>query len=253
VTVTEVAATVPKNTWGFEAKFVPLMFTLVPPVVRPVLGETLVTVGAGAKRKAPVSVAVWLSGFLTSTSTKPAAWAGVTASISVELTTTTAAAATPPKTTPAPGTKFVPISITEVPPAAGPEIGETLLNVVAGARVYVKALVRVPSWLSGFRTMRSTGPAVCPGVMTRSWVELTTFTDVAAAPPNKTMAFDWKFAPVIVTLVPPEEGPELGETEVILGGGTAMKLKAFRRAPLWPSGFLTCTSVFPGVCGAVTA
>jgi len=50
-------------------------------------------------------------------------------------------------------------------------------------------------------------------------VLLTTFTPVAAAPPRLTEAPDRKPVPVMVTLVPPAAGPELGAIEVTFGAG----------------------------------
>lgn len=50
-------------------------------------------------------------------------------------------------------------------------------------------------------------------------VELATLTDVATVPPSLTVAPDWKFAPVIVTDVPPLVVPELGETADTVGDG----------------------------------
>jgi hypothetical protein len=46
-----------------------------------------------------------------------------------------------------------------------------------------------------------------------------TFTPEAAAPPKDTVAPATKLAPVIVTAVPPAEGPEPGETDVTVGDG----------------------------------
>jgi hypothetical protein len=46
VTLTFVAAAVPKVTLAPETKLVPVMVTFVPPAVEPLFGETLVTVGA---------------------------------------------------------------------------------------------------------------------------------------------------------------------------------------------------------------
>ena len=72
------------------------------------------------------------------TSTAPAAWAGVVAVIEVLLTTVTPVAAVPPKVTPfatpefAP-IRFVPVMVTAVPPAVVPEAVEMLVNVGAGA------------------------------------------------------------------------------------------------------------------------
>ena len=50
-TVNVVAAVVPKRTAVAPVKSVPVMVTEVPPVVRPVAGDTPVTVGADVNRK----------------------------------------------------------------------------------------------------------------------------------------------------------------------------------------------------------
>ena len=50
-------------------------------------------------------------------------------------------------------------------------------------------------------------------------VLLTTTTFVAAVLPNVTVAPEAKFVPVMVTLVPPAVGPELGDTFVTVGAG----------------------------------
>jgi hypothetical protein len=47
----------------------------------------------------------------------------------VELTHVTPLAATPPTRTVAPDTKFVPVRVIVVPPAVGPEVGETEVSV----------------------------------------------------------------------------------------------------------------------------
>jgi hypothetical protein len=58
---------------------------------------------------------------------------GVVATINVlDATSTVVAAGTPPKLTVAPGTKFVPVMVTVVPPLADPEFGTTLVTVGAG-------------------------------------------------------------------------------------------------------------------------
>jgi hypothetical protein len=49
----------------------------------------------------------------------------------VALATTTFVAAAPPNATVAPDAKFVPVIVTAVPPAAGPLLGDTLVNVGA--------------------------------------------------------------------------------------------------------------------------
>jgi hypothetical protein len=78
-----------------------------------------------------VRVPAWVSGLVTTTSTAPAAWAGVMAVIDVALSTLTPVAASPPKVTVAPVTNPVPVMVTEVPPAGRPAVGAT--EVTAGA------------------------------------------------------------------------------------------------------------------------
>ena len=57
-TTTLVAAAMPKVTVSPEAKFVPVIVTAVPPAVDPLLGETLVTVGAGPTDGANVAICI---------------------------------------------------------------------------------------------------------------------------------------------------------------------------------------------------
>ncbi len=68
-------------------------------------------------------------------------------------------------------------------------------------------------------TVTFTEPAACGGVTAVIWLELTTFTEVPATPPKVTVAPDCKFLPLMVTLVPPEALPEVGEMLEMLGGG----------------------------------
>jgi hypothetical protein len=70
--------------------------------------------------KPAVSVPLDVFAFVTTTSTSPAACAGVVQKIFVELFTTTFVAATPPNVTVAPLSKFVPRIVTEVPPEVEP-------------------------------------------------------------------------------------------------------------------------------------
>ena len=58
------------------------------------------------------------------------------------------------------------------------------------------------------------------GVVAVIVVELVTLTPVAALPPMVTVAPLTKFVPVMVTLVPPAIGPELGDIAVTVGGET---------------------------------
>ena len=137
VTVTFVAEEPPNVTVAPETKLVPAMVTEVPPATGPEVGVTLVTVGAGAgggveKVKPFKIVPLWPSGFVTTTLTAPAAWAGVTAVIVVLFVTETFVAEAPPKETVAPGTKPVPVIVTDVPPFVVPLFGEIEDTVGAG-------------------------------------------------------------------------------------------------------------------------
>ena len=73
-------------------------------------------------------------GVVTTTLAVPAAPAGVTAVIDVLLTTTTLVAAAPPMVIPVAPVKFVPVMVTDVPPAVGPLLGETAVT-VGGSRL----------------------------------------------------------------------------------------------------------------------
>ena len=77
-------------------------------------------------------VADWPPDSVTRTSRAPAVPAGVTAVIEVALAMTTLVAAVPPIVTVAPAAKLVPVSVTAVPPAVGPEAGDTAVSVGAG-------------------------------------------------------------------------------------------------------------------------
>jgi hypothetical protein len=79
-----------------------------------------------------VKVPLWLSLFATTTLTAPAECGGVVAVIEVLFTTVTPVAAVPPKVTPAPVRKFVPVMVTAVPPEVVPEFGETAVTFGAG-------------------------------------------------------------------------------------------------------------------------
>jgi hypothetical protein len=218
-TTTFVAGVPPNVTVAPVTKFVPVMLTAVPPVVGPLLGLTLLTVGAATYVNPLVRLPLCVSGLVTTTFTAPAACAGVVAVIWLVLTTTTFVAVVPPNVTVAPVTKFVPVMVTAVPPAVGPLLGLTLVTVGAVGDVYVNPLVNVPVCVSGLVTTTFTAPAACAGVVAVICVPLTTTTFVAPVPPNVTVAPVTKFVPVMLTAVPPAPGPLLGLTPVTVGAG----------------------------------
>jgi hypothetical protein len=150
----------------------------------------------------------------------PAVCAGVVAVMEVLPTTVTPVAEAPPNLTDAPERKPVPVMMTAVPPAVLPEAGETLLIVGAGLLVeYVNPFVSVSLWPSLLVTSTLVAPDECTGVIAVIAVLLTTVTAVADVPPIFTDAPERKPVPVIVTAVPPEVAPDVGEIAVTLGAG----------------------------------
>lgn len=66
----------------------------------------------------------------------------------------------------------------------------------------------------------STAPAAFAGVVAVQVVDELHETPVAAVPPNVTLLVPERSVPVIVTVVPPATGPELGAMLVIVGAAT---------------------------------
>ena len=60
-------------------------------------------------------------------------------------------------------------------------------------------------------------PDAPAGVTAVTVVDFTTTTLVAATPPIVTLDVPVRFAPVMVMVVPPTEGPDLGVTDEIVG------------------------------------
>ena len=80
-------------------------------------------------------------------------------------------------------------------------------------------MAKLPLCAPGFVTVTVTAPALPAGVLAVICVPLTTTTLVAAVAPNVTVAPAAKFAPVIVTAVPPVVGPDAGVTLLTVGAG----------------------------------
>jgi len=64
-----------------------------------------------------------------------------------------------------------------------------------------------------------TAPAVPVGSLTVSWVELLRVIEVPVLLPNFTAVTVVKFVPVMVTVVPPAVGPDVGLTLLTVGAG----------------------------------
>jgi hypothetical protein len=224
-------------------KSVPLMVILVPPVIGPVGGATLVTVGMATYVYLFVPLVLVPLGVVTITSTSPAAWAGVIAVIDVPLTTETPVAAVPPMVTEVAPIKSVPVIVTAVPPAIGPFGGATLVTV--GSATYVYLFVPVVLVPFGVVTTTLTSPTAWSGVVAVIEVALTTVTPVAAVPPKVTEVAPIKSVPVMVTAVPPAIGPVGGATLVTVGSATYVYL--FVPVVLVPFGVVMITSTNPAV------
>ena len=138
-TVTPLAPAPPMTTDAPGRKPVPVIEIGVPPVVVPVFGESEATVGAAfaVEVKPEASDPICPSGFVTVTVAAPDTRWGVVAVSDAALTHVTLVAATPPMATVAPPTKFVPVTVIVVPPAAAPVFGVTALTVGAASGVNV--------------------------------------------------------------------------------------------------------------------
>jgi hypothetical protein len=132
-TVNEAAAVVPKWTDVAPVKVVQVIVTGVPPAVGPDVGEIALTVGSAANLKwSAGEVAEVPPAVVTVTSTVAAAWAGEVVVI-LELETAVKETAVVPKCTAVAPVKWVPVIVTRVPPAIGPEVGETAWTAGRGA------------------------------------------------------------------------------------------------------------------------
>src|SRR5439155_2405762 len=124
------AGTAPKLTVLAAVNAVPVIVTDVPPPVGPEVGLRLSTVGTALK-------VYWSPAFadetpplvVTITSTVPGDSSGDSAVIEVDEFTTTPVAAPAPNATEAPVMKPVPVIVTDVLPAVGPEFGTTDVTV----------------------------------------------------------------------------------------------------------------------------
>ncbi len=104
-----------------------------------------------------------------------------------------------------------------VPPAGGPEFGLTDAIVGDDVGTYENPFASVAT-PPDVAIATAWAPAVPAGVTAETVVALTTFTDVAAAPPTVSDVVPERFVPVTVIAVPPDTGPVAGLTVAIVGG-----------------------------------
>jgi hypothetical protein len=113
--------------------------------------------------------------------------------------------------------------VTEVPPARGPVVGEMLVTVgvplLPPLPVKVKSSAAVVSDVCPPTvTLMSTVPADSAGLSAvQLVVELQTVLALGTVPKSMVVLLVEKRVPVIVTTVPPDVGPELGLTAVMVG------------------------------------
>lgn len=129
MTAKEVAGVGPKWTASVSIKPAPVMFTSVPPVFGPEVGVMEEITGACWNLKlSELSVP---PGVVIMIGTVPARCIGVTASISLSLTTVKLVAATAPNDTLVVPLRLVPVIVTVLPPAVTSVVGNTAIG--AGA------------------------------------------------------------------------------------------------------------------------
>ena len=175
VTVKLVAGVAPNVTAVAPVKLVPVMVTVVPPVVGPLVGVKLVMVGWVAKNvKLPDDVAV-PPGVVTEILTVPAACALVLAMIFVVPVTRKVVAAVVPNLTDVAPMKLVPVMVTVVPPSVEPLVGVKEVMVGAGGTTNLKLAVEV-AVPPGVVTEILTVPAACALVLAMILVVLVTGT-----------------------------------------------------------------------------
>jgi hypothetical protein len=216
-TVRLVPAVVPKLTAVAPVNPVPVMVTRVLPALGPLIGEILVTVGRAAYvNLSPATITLVPPGVVTLTSTIPAAWVGeVMVILVLEFTVRLVPGVVPNLTAVAP-VNPVPVTVSRVPPAVGPLVGE--IAVIVGAAPYVNlsaaTIALVPP---GVVTLTSTTPAIWAGEVMVILVLEFTVRLVPAVVPNLTAVAPVNPVPVIVTTVPPAVGPLAGEMAVTVG------------------------------------
>src|SRR5205823_3800743 len=127
--VTVADATEPNFTTAPGTKFDPVTCTVFPPPVEPAFGLTSVTFGGPYAYLSALDVALVPAAVATVRSTVPDECAGATAFNCDGDTYVTEPEPVEPNFTVEPGTKFVPLTLTMLPPAVGPAVGLRLVTV----------------------------------------------------------------------------------------------------------------------------
>jgi hypothetical protein len=148
----------------------------------------------------------------------------------------------------------VPVTVTTVPPAIGPELG--LMAVTVGPEVYVNwSAALVGEVLALTAAIRSTEPALPTGLVAVQLVADVHVTAVPATVPKSIMVEPEVVEnpdPVMVTTVPPASGPALGLMLAIVGPEVYVNWSAVLVAEVVPPE-VTVTSTAPAVPAGLVA
>ena len=246
--LSEIGIEMPSTNSSAPQRFVPVMVTTVPPLVGPELGEMEVMVGALNVKVNAFDLITDPLAVVSVALMDPNACAEVVIlnEFAVLLDTGTKF----PSTITLAPLRFVPVIVITVPPQAGPEVGlmEVMVGTAPTTYVNVPDLVAVPPAVVTATLLAPTVPA---GVVAVMEVALTTTTLVAKAPPIFTLVAPVKLVPVMVIVVPPVVGPEVGLTFVIVGSGV-MYVNALALVAV-PPAVVTATLLAPVVPAGVLA
>lgn len=246
-TVTDVPGVPPNITDEASVRFDPLMVTFERPTLGPISGEISVIVGALTNLYAADTVTDSPPGVVRTTSIAPAGLAGVTTVIELALRFVIDVAVVPPKVTADVSVSVVPVIVTIVPPATGPEDGTSDEIVGASTNVYADTKVADPP---GVVNTTSTAPADLVGVTTDTDVGLITVNEAASLPPKDIADVSTKLVPVIVSVDLPATGPDDRDTLVIVGASTNVYASAAVTEP--PSRVVSTRSTVPANFSEVT-
>jgi hypothetical protein len=160
---------------------------------------------------------------VTATATAPADPGGVVTVIDVGVAVFTVAV-TLPKVTDVGEERFVPVMVTTVPPAIGPEGGE--IDEIFGGAMYLnpKRVVTVVPTPDAVTAIVTAPAADLGGVVTVIEEDVDAVT-VAVVPSKVTDVGEARFETAIVTEVPPAVDPKLGVTNETLGTVRALARK----------------------------
>ena len=148
---------------------------------------------------------------------------------------------------------WVPVMTTGVPPVISPELRLSPVTVGGGVRYVKRSTAEVVEVPFAVRTVRSTIPTAAAGETAVNEVGLLKQKLVAAIDPNQTAVVPVRFAPVIVTGVPPKAEPLLIFSPVITGAGETKTYWSATERPEVPVELVTVMSTIPAMAAGRTS